>query len=284
MTNNGIEIKNVGLSYSSFSLKDVSLSVPRGTVMGFIGRNGAGKSTLINCMAGCRSYTGKITVNGIDIDSDRVKYFSDLSIVFDEMPYNNQFKIKKMLKSLKLIYPTFDEEFFLKYLEHFGIDRVKTIEKLSFGMKKKLQLIIALATKPQTLVLDEPTAGIDPADRMEILDMLQDFMLDENHTLMLSTHITSDLDKIADYITLIDDGKIVFSKSKDSLQEQYRVIRADRNALTSAEMSEIIGLKENHFGIEGVTDNKKIWSKQGVTEAVPTVEEIMLAFVGREEK
>jgi ABC-2 type transport system ATP-binding protein len=158
------------------------------------------------------------------------------------------------------------------------------ITNLSFGTKKKFQLIAVMATKPQTLVLDEPTSGIDPVDRAEILNILQEFMMDENHTLLLSTHITSDLDKIADYITLIDNGQIVFSKSKDELQDEYRIIRAEKSVLSSEEMSRLIGIKENAFGVEGLTNSREIIIKQGINSAIPTVEEIMLAFTGKEKK
>jgi ABC-2 type transport system ATP-binding protein len=281
---NGIEIKNVSLNYEKFSLKNVSFNAPCGTVTGLIGRNGAGKSTLIKCIADCASYIGEITVNGTSADEDRVKYFSNLSVVFDELPYNDQVKIKQCTKIFEKIYPSFDTQFFYKMLERFKIEPNMRITNLSFGTKKKFQLIAVMATKPQTLVLDEPTSGIDPVDRAEILNILQEFMMDENHTLLLSTHITSDLDKIADYITLIDNGQIVFSKSKDELQDEYRIIRAEKSVLSSEEMSRLIGIKENAFGIEGLTNSREIIIKQGVNSAIPTVEEIMLAFTGKEEK
>jgi ABC-2 type transport system ATP-binding protein len=281
---NGIEIKNVSLNYEKFSLKNVSFNAPCGTVTGLIGRNGAGKSTLIKCIADCVLHTGEITVNGTRADDDRVKYFSDLSVVFDELPYNDQLKIKNCTKLFEKIYPDFDTHFFNKMTERFNIEPNMRIANLSFGTKKKFQLIAVMATKTQTLVLDEPTSGIDPVDRTEILDILQEFMMDENHTLLLSTHITSDLDKIADYITLIDNGEIVFSKSKDELQDEYRIIRAEKSMLSGEDMSRLIGVKENAFGIEGLTNSREIFTKQGVNSAIPTVEEIMLAFTGKEEK
>jgi ABC-2 type transport system ATP-binding protein len=213
-----------------------------------------------------------------------VKYFSDLSLVFDELPYNDQVKIKQCTKIFEKIYPSFDTQFFYKMLERFKIELNMRITNLSFGTKKKFQLIAVMATKPQTLVLDEPTSGIDPVDRAEILNILQEFMMDENHTLLLSTHITSDLDKIADYITLIDNGQIVFSKSKDELQDEYRIIRAEKSVLSSEEMSRLIGIKENAFGVEGLTNSREIIIKQGINSAIPTVEEIMLAFTGKEKK
>jgi ABC-2 type transport system ATP-binding protein len=273
---NGIEIKNVSLNYEKFSLKNVSFNAPCGTVTGLIGRNGAGKSTLIKCIADCVLHTGEITVNGTAADDDRVKYFSDLAVVFDELPYNDQCKIKNCTKLFEKIYPDFDTQFFNKMTERFKIEPNMRIANLSFGTKKKFQLIAVMATKPQTLVLDEPTSGIDPVDRAE-------FMMDENHTLLLSTHITSDLDKIADYITLIDNGQIVFSKSKDELQDEYRIIQAEKSMLSGEDMSRLIGIKENAFGIEGLTNSREIFTKQGVNSAIPTVEEIMLAFTGKEE-
>jgi ABC-2 type transport system ATP-binding protein len=169
-------------------------------------------------------------------------------------------------------------------IKRFNIEPNMRIANLSFGAKKKFQLIATMATKPQTLVLDEPTSGIDPVDRAEILDILQEFMMDEKHTLLLSTHITSDLDKIADYITLIDNGQIVFSKNKDELQEEYRIIRAEKGTLSGEDMSRLIGVKENAFGIEGLTNNRELFTKPRVNSAIPTVEEIMLAFTGKEEK
>ncbi len=280
---NGIEITNLNVDFGKFSLQNINLAVPMGTVMGLIGRNGAGKSTLIKCAANCNDYSGEIRINGITAYDDKVKYFSRLGTVFDELIYNEELKVKTMLERCKKIYPDFDGEFFSKYLDFFRIDRKSKLSKLSFGMKKKLQLIAVMALRPQALILDEPTTGIDPADRSEIIDMLADFMLDENHTILISTHITSDLDKIADYITLLDDGKIVFSDSKDNLQDRYRLIRAESGALTRSDCEALIGAKYSAFGTEGLTDRRDIYTKAGVTAVVPSVEEIMLAFTEREE-
>jgi len=281
---NGIEVKNLRVDYKEFSLKDIDLSIPKGTVMGLIGRNGAGKSTLIKCIAGCCSHSGDIRINGISAEENRVAYFSDLSVVFDELIYNDQMKVKNMPSMLAKVYPNFDKEFYNTYLKLFRINPKLSISKLSFGTRKKYQLITVMAARPKVLVLDEPTTGVDPSDRAEIIDIIQDFMMNEEHTVLLSTHITSDLDKIADYITLIDDGKIIISESTDNLQDRFRIIRADKNALSIGDEAVLHGVRVNAFGVEAVTDNRDIWERPGVTAAIPTLEEIMIAFTEREGK
>ncbi|MDO4943769.1 MAG: ABC transporter ATP-binding protein [Ruminococcus sp.] len=280
---NGIEITNLNVDFGKFTLQNINLTVPQGTVMGLIGRNGAGKSTLIKCAADSCDYSGEVKINGITAYGDRVTYFSQMAVVFDELMFNDELKVKDLLERYEKVYPKFDGTFFSRYLDFFHIERKTKLCKLSFGMKKKLQLIAVMSLRPQTLILDEPTTGIDPADRSEIIDMLADFMLDENHTVLLSTHITSDLDKIADYITLLDDGKIIFSDSKDNLQDRYRLIRAESGTLTPSECEALIGVKYSAFGTEGLTDRKDIYTKPSVTAVIPTVEEIMLAFTERED-
>ena len=285
MTMNGIEVNNLNVDLKGFALKNINMSIPKGTVMGLIGRNGAGKSTLIKTISdGYKKESGEIRINGITCNEDRAAYFTMLSTVFDELNLNDMTKIKLLIKNAKKAYPIFDEEYFRERISFFRISEKQRLDKLSFGMKKKVQIIFALCLKPQVLILDEPTTGIDPSDREEILDMLMDFMQDENHTIMLSTHITSDLDKIADYITLIDDGEIVFSESKIDLQDKYRLIRCNEEQINESDREKLIGIKKNSFGIEALTKDKEIASKPGISSAIPTVEEIMVHFTEKEEK
>lgn len=282
---NGIEVNNLNVDLKGFALKNINMSIPKGTVMGLIGRNGAGKSTLIKTISdGYKKESGEIRINGITCNEDRAAYFTMLSTVFDELNLNDMTKIKLLIKNAKKAYPIFDEEYFRERISFFRISEKQRLDKLSFGMKKKVQIIFALCLKPQVLILDEPTTGIDPSDREEILDMLMDFMQDENHTIMLSTHITSDLDKIADYITLIDNGEIVFSESKIDLQDKYRLIRCNEEQINESDREKLIGIKKNSFGIEALTKDKEIASKPGISSAIPTVEEIMVHFTEREEK
>ena len=282
---NGIEVNNLNVDLKGFALKNINITIPKGTVMGLIGRNGAGKSTLIKTISdGYKKESGEIRINGITCNEDRAAYFTMLSTVFDELNLNDMTKIKLLIKNAKKAYPIFDEEYFRERISFFRISEKQRLDKLSFGMKKKVQIIFALCLKPQVLILDEPTTGIDPSDREEILDMLMDFMQDENHTIMLSTHITSDLDKIADYITLIDNGEIVFSESKIDLQDKYRLIRCNEEQINESDREKLIGIKKNSFGIEALTKDKEIASKPGISSAIPTVEEIMVHFTEREEK
>ena len=279
MTNNAIEIKNLTVDFKEFSLKNINLTLPKGTVMGLIGKNGSGKSTLIKTISDCnKPYKGEILIDGITSEDDRVAYFGKLQTVFDENLFNFSLKIKNLKKLLPKSYSNFNIEYFNEKIKHFEINENTVIDKLSFGTKKKIQIIAALALNPQILVLDEPTTGIDPSGRADILDMLADFMLDENHSILMSTHITSDLDKIADYITLIDKGEIIFSEDKVTLQDNYRLIRAENDAFTEEEKQKLIGIKKNAFGIEALTRDKAITQKQGVTAVVPNVEDIMLRF------
>lgn len=169
-------------------------------------------------------------------------------------------------------------------MKFFEIDTKKIFSNLSFGEQKKVQIAFALAQHPEILILDEPTTGIDPTGRSNILDMLMDFMQDENHSILLSTHITSDLDKIADYVTLIDKGEIVFSQDKNSMQENFRLVRASKDTFTEAEKKELIGVKENSFGIEAITTSKTLAEKPGVTAVIPTIEDIMIHLVGNSDR
>lgn len=280
-TDNAIEIENLSIKLNEFSLKNIDLTVPKGTVMGLIGKNGAGKSTLIKAISDCHAIeNGKIYINGIMCSEDRVEYFSKLQTVFDEALFNTELKISKIQKLAPKAYKNFDINFFNEKLKHFEINTKKVFDDLSFGEKKKVQLAFTLALHPQVLILDEPTTGIDPTGRADILDMLMDFMQDENHSILLSTHITSDLDKIADYVTLIDNGKIIFSEDKNDLQEKLRLIRAEKNTFTEKEKSALIGIKENSFGIEAITTDLSLAEKDGVNAVIPTVEEIMIHLVG----
>lgn len=280
---NGIEIKNLKVNLDTFFLYNVSMNVPQGTIMGFIGRNGAGKSTLIKTINNAYPIvSGSIKINGNSFEDNREKYFTDMVTVFDELLINEQLTLKKVAQIAKKAYKVFDEKFYFEKLKHFEINTSQKIAKLSLGMKKKFNIIFNMSKKPSVLILDEPTSGIDPADRVEILEMLLDFIQDETHTVLLSTHITEDLDKIADYITLIDDGAIKFSEEKDCLSEKYRLVLAAEDTFSQQEMKSLIGIKKNSFGIEALTEDKTLWNKAGVTANRPTTEDIMIHFSVKE--
>ena len=203
-------------------LKNINLKVPKGVIFGLVGKNGAGKTTLIKTIMNIYTPSaGFIDYNGLKVYEDEVKVKEMLNCVFDDFYVNKNLKPKKMAKLLNIFYKNFDYDFYKKYMDIFGLDENMRIQKCSLGVQKKLNIVLTMATRPQILILDEPTANLDPTSRVQVLDMLLDYMQDENHTVIFSTHITSDLDKVADYVALIDNGEIVFSKDKNKLTDEY---------------------------------------------------------------
>ncbi len=278
----GLVIRGLRVDHGSFLLEDVDLTVPQGTVMGLVGRNGAGKTTIIKSIAGRNVYRGNIMVDGYTEKKNRVKYYSKLGVCFDELMYNDEIKVNDFADIYIKVFPKFDEYFFNKYLDIFRVNRRARLSKLSFGMKKKFQITAVMSLMPTVLVLDEPTSGVDPADRSQIVDMVQDFMKDGDRTVLFSTHVTSDLDRIADYVTMIDGGKIIFSESKDFLQEKYRMVRSGHGTLDPTDQR-LIGAKIDAFGVEALTDSRMLWNTPGVTAVIPTIEQVMLSFTQERE-
>ncbi|MFT3952121.1 MAG: ABC transporter ATP-binding protein [Oscillospiraceae bacterium] len=280
---NGLEIRDLNVKIGGgFSLKQINLTVPKGTLLGLVGRNGAGKTSLIKTIADVYApRSGVILADGISVYDDRPAFFTAAGFAFDESIINERMHFKRMAGTAKAAFPEFDEDFFRGKLEHFGIALNKNLAECSLGMKKKFAVIFALARKPTVLLLDEPTAGVDPADRAELLDMILEFLQDGEHTVLFSTHITSDLDRIADYVALMDGGEILFSREINDLKESYRLIQAERDAFTPEEASRLIGAKAGAFGIEALTADLSLAKKPGVTARMATVEEIMVHFVGR---
>lgn len=241
----------------SFSLNNISFSLPRGYIMGFIGPNGAGKSTTIKLIMNLlKKDDGEIKIFG----KDHIKFEKEIKektgFVYDENYYYENFTINEMKKIIAPFYKYWDESTFQNYLEKFDLKNTnKKIKVLSKGMKMKFSLAIALSHNADLIIMDEPTSGLDPVFRREILDILLEIMQDENKSIFFSTHITTDLEKIADYITYINKGNIVFSKSKEEILDNYALIKGDKNVLTDNLKNEFIGIKENAFGFEALTDD-----------------------------
>jgi ABC-2 type transport system ATP-binding protein len=220
---NAIEVKNLRKSYHGFTL-DVSFSVPAGFVCGFIGRNGAGKTTTLKCLLGMTiSDGGKITILGKPISDVSLK--ADLGVMFDQPYYQEDWTVKDVENALRPYYANWNADIWRKYLNTFQLPERKKFKDFSRGMKMKLGMSAALAHDAKLLLLDEPTGGLDPVVREEMLDIMRDYLLDETRTIFFSTHITSDLEKIADRIIFISDGKIVFDDEKDALTDKYAVVK-----------------------------------------------------------
>lgn len=218
-----LSLKDVNVRVNeNFQLKDISWNIPKGTICGLIGKNGAGKTTLIHTIMNLLDRrSGTILYDNMLYWENELEIKKMINCVFDDFLINKNMRIEKYVKSLQAVYENFDYEFYKKYMELFELKKDSKIKNNSLGMQKKLNILLTMACRPKILILDEPTSSLDPISRAMILDMLLEYMQDEENTVIFSTHITSDLDKIADYITLIEDGSIIFTKEKNELIEEY---------------------------------------------------------------
>ena len=223
---NILEIKNLSKKYNGFELRNVNIELPKGIIMGFIGENGAGKTTTIKSILNIINRdSGEIKIFGLDNKENERKIKEDIGVVLDDSflsEYLNPADINKIMKN---IYKNWDEKLYFKYIEDFKLPKEKISKEYSSGMKMKLKIAVALAHHPRLLILDEPTSGLDPVARNEILDIFQEFIQDEEHGIFVSSHITSDLEHIADYITFINNGEIIFTKTRDELLENYGIVK-----------------------------------------------------------
>lgn len=278
---NAIEIRNLSKNYKDFSLNIESLNIPKGCIMGLIGSNGAGKSTMIKAILDLiQTESGEIRINGESNKNENVR--EDVGVVFDEIKFPQMFTAKDIRLVLKSVYKNWDDDLYKKYISTFKLPDNKKIKDCSRGMKMKLSLSAALAHKPKLLILDEATSGIDPVMRDEILDIFLEFIQDEEHTILASSHIISDLEKASDYITFINDGKIVFCEEKDVLLDKYRLVKCGNDELNSLDKSKIIGLRTNTFGAEVLMLTENVPSNFASAKA--GIEDIMLMIIKNEDK
>lgn len=272
-----LELNNVNYKRKDFSLSDINVQIPKGMITGLVGRNGAGKTTLIHMIANNLARdSGTILYDGIRYWEDEVQIKRKLGIVYDTEQFNDYVKPKKFKKKIAPYIDGFDLDFFEKYMDKFELPDHIPIAKYSTGMKQKFRLILTLAAKPEILIMDEPTSGVDPADRYEMLDMLQEFVQDEGHSVLFSTHITSDLDKIADYLIFIEKGSIVINGEKDSLLESYRLVEVPHNMLNDEIKENLISWRNTTLGITGITRDKKLWNVEGIVTTLPTIEDLAI--------
>lgn len=254
---NCIEIKHLCKSYGDFSLRDVNLTLPGGTILGLIGENGAGKTTTIKCLLNMvRLDSGTITLLGRDSVREEHLIKQDIGIVLDECFFHDSLCPKDIDSILAPIYRNWDHSLFQHYLQKFNLPEKKLIKGFSRGMKMKLSLAAALAHRPKLLLLDEATAGLDPVIRDEILDEFLDFIQDEDHAVLLSSHITSDLEKVADYIAYLHQGQIILSDSKDAILEHYGRVGCTAAQLEHIDPSDILRIRKGSFGCEALTADR----------------------------
>ena len=276
--NNAIEIKGLDVALCGFKLKNINMEIPKGVVVGLIGKNGAGKTTLIKTLTDVYlPEKGTISYDGRNMYENAVEIKQSLGIVYDDMYYPSSFKAKKIVKMIAPLYPDFDMDKWHELMKKFGLDEKKRPIEYSKGMQMKFMLAMVLARNPKILILDEPTAGMDPAARAELMELLQEYMMNDENTILFSTHITSDLDKIADYIAVMSDGELVVREEKDRLLSEYALVHISKEAMTNELREKLVGLKENAFGYIGLTANRdSITESDNVKLKRPTVEDLIV--------
>ncbi|WP_097026845.1 ABC transporter ATP-binding protein [Clostridium peptidivorans] len=281
--NNILEVRGLRKEYSDFVLKDINFSLERGYIMGFIGPNGAGKSTTIKLIMNLiRKNKGEIKVFGLDNIDHEKDIKQKIGFVYDENYYYEELTINEMKRIISPFYKNWNEQNFLSYIKQFDLNPKKKIKELSKGMKMKFSLAVALSHGAELIIMDEPTSGLDPVFRREILDILYSLIQDENKSIFFSTHITTDLEKIADYITFINKGEIVFSLPKDDILEKYAIVKGSKDLLDMDTKKEFLNISENSFGFEALTNNtSKIRNlfKDNVIIERPSLEDIMIHTV-----
>jgi len=275
---NAIEIHDLHKSFEGFSLKDVSFSVPQGTVMGFVGENGAGKSSTIKCMLNLlKKEYGEILLFGKDIVEHELSIKNDIGVVFDDLHIPETLNATQLDKFMKKVFKTWDSSYYFERLRQFKVPEKKRIKELSRGMRMKLSIALALAHHPKLLILDEPTSGLDPIIRDEILDLFLAFMQDETHSILFSSHITSDLEKIADYITFIHNGEVLFSEGKDVLLYEYGIFKGSEEEISAIPEHAILRKRNGAFGVEALVQKSEI--NEVFSLEKPSIEDIMLFYV-----
>lgn len=252
---NAITIKHLQKSYKDFNLNDVSLTVRKGTVMGFVGQNGSGKTTTIKSILNLiQTDSGDVFVFDLDSKEHSVRIKEDIGIVFDELALPDALTCKMVNNIMKNIYRNWDESAFYHYTEQFSLPTDKIFKKFSRGMQMKVQMAVALSHHAKLLILDEATAGLDPIARNELLDILLDYMEDEEHSILMSSHITSDLERVADYVTFIDNGKILLSDEKYAITESHSIVKGSVDEINALPKMYIISSRRNSYGAEALTN------------------------------
>ena len=285
MSNNNeniLEVKNLNKEYNSFKLKDINLSLPKRMIMGLIGENGAGKTTTIKSILNLTSIdSGEINIFGMDMKEEAKKIKEDIGVVLDDSFLSEHLTPKDINQIMKNIYSNWDEDLFLEYLKDFKLPLKQESKDFSSGMKVKLKIAIAISHYPKLLILDEPTSGLDPVARSEILDIFQDFIQDGENSILVSSHITSDLEHIADYITFINDGKILLSKTRDELLEQYGIVRCSKEDFEKIDENDYEKYKINKYEYDVLVSNKKEFKRKYDFKVIdkPTLDDIMLIYI-----
>lgn len=282
-----LEVRNLTKHYNTFSLKNINLTVPKGSIVGFIGENGAGKTTTIKAIIGAiKKDRGEVLIFDKPFNHQEKEIKQHMALVMEGSFFHEELTPKQIAKVLRGLYRNWSDSTFEGYLKKFKVPFDKKVKEFSKGMRMKLSISIALSYDVKLLILDEPTSGLDPVVRSEILTIFQEFIEDEERAILMSTHITTDLEKIADYITFIHEGEILLSKSKDELIYEYGVLKCSLEDFKKIDQSDMVGFRKSPFHVEALVPNKQLIKDKYPNMVVDpaTIEEIMLYYVGGENR
>jgi ABC-2 type transport system ATP-binding protein len=280
-----VNLKDVSKRYDDFKLENLNICLESGYVLGLIGPNGAGKSTTIKLLLNhIKADSGQIEINGKSYDKSGPSIKNDIGFVLDQDHYYSHLTIRKIGRALSPFYTEWSQSKFESYIERFSLPFDKKISQLSKGMKMKFSLAIALSHNAKLLLMDEPTSGLDPIVRSELIEILSGVMLNDKKSIIFSTHITSDLDKIADYILLLNGGKTLLNEDKDALIERHAIVKGPKEL--SHEVSDhAIGIKKHKYGFEALTcDKNRFLNDSRLIFEKPTLDDIMLYYTKGESR
>ena len=276
---NALEIKGLSKEYKDFRLDNVSFEVPSGSIVGLIGENGSGKTTIIKLILNMiKKNGGEVTVLGKNKGISDIK--NEIGVVMDEPGFPGFLNAKEINRIMKNIFSNWSDDTFFGYLKKLKVPDNKEYKDMSKGTKMKTGIAVALSHNPRLLILDEATNGLDPVVRSEVNEIFTEFTRDENHSILISSHIVSDLDRICDYIVFIHNGKLMLFEEKDRLLEKYCIVHCTREQLSSIERSKIIGRKENKYDISVLMEKSQV--KSGFSTSPVDIEELFV-FMAKED-
>ena len=277
-----LSVKGLHKRYEKFHLNDISFSLDKGYIMGFIGVNGAGKTTTLKSMLNMvHADSGEVRIMGKNFAENEMELKSEIGYMFGGVDFYPKKKLGVVTSVIKRFYKNWNEEIYESYCKRFKLDQDKKIDELSAGMKVKYALALALSHNARLLFLDEPTSGLDPAARDNILELFQELVEDGEISILFSTHITSDLEKCADYITYIDDGALIASCTRDEFLGSYKVVKGTQSQLSSQLTDRLIAVKTGQFGFSGLIKTEDLNQVSGLMTEPPSLEDIMIYYARR---
>ena len=281
-----ISLRGVVKRYDNFTLDHISFDVPKGSIMGFIGQNGAGKTTTIRSLLNIIGIDeGEIRLLGMDHIKEEQEIKQRIAVVFDELPFHDLFNARDMARIFQGLYPEWSNTIYTRYLDRFQLPVKKKIGEYSKGMKMKLQIACALSHNAELLVMDEATTGLDPVVRDEILHLFMEYLQNGKRSILMSSHITSDLEKIADSVTFINKGRILLTGYKDDILESHGILKCSRDQLKDLDPEDMVSIRTNTYGAEVMVRDRTAASRKysGAIIDPASLDDIMLYYVHRDE-